>query len=84
MILSFIILVISIEPEDFTAPAILNAVFSPYNSTVVCFKFIIEDDDCVEDKEYFEVYVTTNDSYVEFHIYQANVIIIDNDCEFLY
>ena len=49
----------------------------------ICFRFTIIDDDCVEDKEYFEVELVSSDSYVDIHISSATVTIWDNDCKWL-
>lgn len=50
----------------------------------ICFRFTIENDNCVEYKEFFEVYLSSTDSDVDFrnHIYAANVSIWDDDCEY--
>ena len=37
------------------------------------------DDECVEDKESFEVSLTTSDEDVDIHISSTNIVIIDND-----
>ena len=37
------------------------------------------DDECVEDKESFEVLLFTSDDDVEIHISSANVTILDDD-----
>ena len=44
------------------------------------FTFTITDDECVEDKESFEVVLSSSDPYVDVHIDSANVTIWDNDC----
>ena len=48
-----------------------------------CVTIYTIDDDCVEDKESFEVVLSSSDPYVEVHISEANVTIWDNDCEWL-
>ena len=68
---------------DFNPPASLTGEFTVGGSSEVCFTFDIDDDDCVEDKESFEVVLCSSDSYVEIHISEANVTIWDNDCEWL-
>ena len=47
----------------------------------MCFPFYITDDNCVEEKESFEVHLSSSDSYVDVHISSANVTIWDNDCQ---
>ena len=47
----------------------------------ICFTFTITDDECVENKESFEVILSSSDPYVIFHTYEAIVTIWDNDCE---
>ena len=37
------------------------------------------DDDCVEDKESFEVSLTTSDEDVDIHVSLAYIVIMDND-----
>ena len=51
--------------------------------TYDCFIFYITDDNCVEDKESFEVFLSSTDPYVDVHIYSANITIWDNDCQFI-
>ena len=48
--------------------------------TEMWFTFTITDDECVEDKESFEVLLSSSDPYVDVHIDSANVTIWDNDC----
>ena len=50
----------------------------------MCFTFNITDDNCVEDKESFEVYLSSSDPYVDVHISPAIIIIWDNDCQFIH
>ena len=52
--------------------------------TEICFTFNITDDACVEDKESFEVYLSSSDLYVDVHTYHAYVTIWDNDCLFFF
>ena len=52
------------------------------SDTEMCFTFDIYDDDCVEDKESFEVFLSSSDSYVDVHNYHAYVTIWDDDCLF--
>ena len=37
------------------------------------------DDECVEDKESFEVSLTTSDEDVDIHVSLAYIVIMDND-----
>ena len=52
--------------------------------TEICFTFNITDDACVEDKESFEVYLSSSDPYVDVHISSAIIAIWDNDCQFIH
>ena len=70
------------EPSDFDAPDQLSGSFTVGGTDEICFVFVINDDDCVEDKESFEVILSSSDPYVDIHISEANVTIWDNDCEF--
>ena len=42
--------------------------------------FFINDDNCVEDKESFEVVLSSYDPYIDIHIHLVSVKILDNDC----
>lgn len=72
---------------DFFPPDVLRGTFVAGSDAgaYLCYQFTIADDNCVEYKELFEVYLASNDPDVVFqnHIYAANVSITDNDCECL-
>jgi hypothetical protein len=65
--------------SDFISPAVLNGTFTVGGATEICFTFNITDDACVEDKESFEVYLSSSDPYVDVHISSAIIAIWDND-----
>ena len=71
------------DGSDFNSPAVLNGALAVGGNVEICFRFTIIDDDCVEDKESFEVELVSSDSYVDIHISSATVTIWDNDCEWL-
>ena len=48
---------------------------------VYCFTFTILDDPCVEDDEYFSIYLGTADTGIINPIANASVRIVDHDCK---
>ena len=46
----------------------------------ICFGFNISDDNCVEDKESFEVVLSSSDPDVDVHVHLGIITIWDNDC----
>ena len=71
----------SLAGSDFNPPAVLTGTFTVGGSSEICFPFPIINDSCVEDKESFEVVLSSSDPYVDVHISTANITIWDNDCE---
>ena len=71
-----------LDGSDFNSPAVLNGTFTVGGDTEICFSFTITDDECVEDKESFEVVLSSTDPDVDIHTDSANVTIWDNDCQF--
>ena len=71
----------SSDPSDFVPPGVLTGRFVMGGVREICFTFTIIDDGCVEDKESFEVELSTMDNDVDIHISTAVVTIWDNDCE---
>ena len=70
-----------IDGSDFDSPAVLTGTFVVGGVDVICFRFNITDDNCVEDKEYFGVLLLSSDDYVDIHTAAASVYIVDDDCK---
>ena len=67
---------------DFHSQSQFTGLFTDGGNVQYCVTIYINDDDCVEDKESFEVVLSSSDPYVDVHISEANVTIWDNDCEY--
>jgi hypothetical protein len=67
------------DGSDFDSPADLTGTFTVGGDDHICFTFNISDDDCVEEKEYFLVELSSSDGYVDVHTSIATVHIKDND-----
>ena len=69
--------------SDYSLPVNLYGTFVAGSDAgdYYCFTFIILDDPCVEDDEYFSVHLLAFDNDVIIHIVYALVRIVDHDCK---
>ena len=80
MINCIVLLAYHSDGSDFNSPAVLNGAFIVGGDAEICFTFYINDDNCAEDKESFEVFLSSYDPYIDIHINLASVEILENDC----